>query len=85
MACESILDKAKQEGEKMAKVIVTEREIDCCELCDFARSVLSLETRCENYRKNILGDPLKCTRKRPHKPIPDNDTIPEWCPLPDWK
>ena len=68
----------------MSKCIVTEREVRSCEFCDYRRSQISLIERFKRAALNNYDDPSKCTRKRPHKPIPDNDTIPEWCPLPDW-
>ena len=72
-------------GMIVAKVIVTEREITSCCQCDFRRSTMPFIEQLKLAALNIYVDPLKCTRKRPHKPIPDNDSIPEWCPLPDSK
>ena len=68
----------------MSKVIVTKTVIDSCEQCDFRRSIIPFDEQLKRYVLfDICHDPLKCTRKRPHKPIPDSGTIPDWCPLSD--
>ena len=72
-------------GMVVAKVIITEREITSCADCDFRRSIIPFIEQIKQAAVGIYCDPLKCTRKRPHKPIKDSESIPEWCPLPDSK
>jgi hypothetical protein len=64
----------------MSKVILTEQIVSNCFACPYRR----YHGKAIEATPGIYQTPMRCSKKHPHKAIPDDvDGVPYWCPLPD--